>query len=307
MRPDHWIQLTDLAAEQHGLVTGAQIAATGAGRRTVTRAVAAGFLRRVRPSVFVVAGAPPSVWQPLMAASLAAGTGAVASHRAAGGLHGLAGILPGAVELTVPGPALRLAGARCHTTEFLDHTDVVRVGGFEATSAVRTIIDLAGSVHPALLSTMVGEASRRRLCSDAALGRRLAEIGGRGRPGTAALRAVLAAREGGDSGLEDRWLRELAGRGLRPPALQHQVVVGPRVLVLDFAWPAERVGVEVDGWVVHRERAVWDRDHDKVNAYAEAGWTVLFVTSRTPPADVARQLRQFISRSRATTWRAVAR
>jgi hypothetical protein len=52
---------------------------------------------------------------------------------------------------------------------------------------------------------------------------------------------------------------------------------------------------------------VWDRDHDKVNAYAEAGWTVLFVTSRTPPADVARQLRQFISRSRATPWRAIAK
>ena len=307
MRPDHWIQLTVLAAAQHGLLTAAQIAATGASRRTVTRAVAAGLLRRVRPSVFVVAGTPPSVWQPLMAAYLAAGTGAVASHRSAGGLLGLPGILAGAVELTVTGPARRLAGARCHTTELLDHTDVVRVGGFEATSAVRTIIDLAGSVHPTLLATMVAEASRRRLCSDAALGRRLAELGGSGRAGTVALRAVLAAREGGDSGLEDRWLRELVDRGLRPPALQHQVVLGRRVLVLDFAWPAERVGVEVDGWAVHRERAVWDRDHEKVNAYAEAGWTVLFVTSRTPPTDVARQLRQFISRSRATTWRAIAK
>ena len=85
MRPDHWIQLTVLAAAQHGLVTAAQIAATGTSRRTVTRAVASGLLRRVRPSVYVVAGTPPSVWQPLMAAYLAAGTGAVASHRSAGG------------------------------------------------------------------------------------------------------------------------------------------------------------------------------------------------------------------------------
>lgn len=306
MRPDHWIEITVLAAAQHGLVTGAQIAATGAGRRTVTRAVTAGRLRRVRPSVFVVAGTPPSVWRPLMAACLAAGTRAVASHRSAGGLLGLPGILPGAVELTVSGPALRLSGARCHTTALLDPADVVGVAGFQATSAVRTIIDLAGSVHPTLLSTMVAEATRRRLCSDAALGRRLAELGGSGRAGTVALRAVLAAREGGDSGLEDRWLRQLADGGLRPPALQHQVVAGRRVLVVDFAWPEERVGVEVDGWAVHRERAVWDRDHDKANAYAEAGWTVLFVTSRTPPADVIRQLRQFISRSRATTWRATA-
>jgi predicted transcriptional regulator of viral defense system len=187
VRPDHWIQLTVLAAAQHGLVTAAQIAATGTSRRTVTRAVASGLLRRVRPSVYVVAGTPPSVWQPLMAAYLAAGTGAVASHRSAGGLLGLPGILPGAVELTFTGPARRLAGARCHTTELLDHTDVARVGGFQATSAVRTIIDLAGSVHPTLLSTMVAEASRRRLCSDAALGRRLAALGGSGRAGTVAL------------------------------------------------------------------------------------------------------------------------
>lgn len=66
------------------------------------------------------------------------------------------------------------------------------------------------------------------------------------------------------------------------------------MLLVDFAWPEHRVGMEVDGWEPHRERSSFDRDHDKTNAYAEAGWTVLFVTSRTWPEDVFRQLRRFL-------------
>ncbi len=165
-----------------------------------------------------------------------------------------------------------------------------------------TLLDLAGGVSPPLLARMVDFACRRRLCTLRDLERCLDEVGGPGRPGTALLRQVLADRVGGDSDLEARWLRMLQRAGIRPTSVQHQVVVGGRVLILDLAWPEHRVGIEVDGWDHHRDRSVWDHDHDKFNAYLEAGWRVLFVTSNTPPGDVVRQLRSFISQNRASSW-----
>lgn len=294
MRPEQWRQVTELAAQQYGLVTVGQMRAIGASRSTVSRAVVRGRLVPVRRSVLGVAGSPASVRRPLMAACLAAGRKVVVSHRSAADLHRLPGILPGAVELTSTGPPLRLNGARCHSTTCLAPDDVVPIGPFLVTNAARTVADLAGAgLHASLLARIVAHALRQRLCSTTDLERQLE---GR-RSGTEALRSLLRDHLGGDSHLEARWLRILAAAGLRPPVLQHQVVVGAGVLVLDFAWPQLRLGVEVDGWDVHRDRRVWDHDHDKVNAYLEAGWRVLFVTSRTRPADVVRQLRRFTSQN----------
>lgn len=297
MRTDHWAAITARAATQHGMVSTAQVRATGAGRQTLQRAVARGLLVPVRRGVLCVAGSPPSVWQSLQGALLTAGPRVVASHDAAAGLYGFPGFVPGAVELTcVAGRPLRLEGATCHFARGIRPVHLDVVGGFRVTGPALTLLDLAGRVSPYLLAKTVDFACRRRLCSLGDLQRCLDQVGGQGRVGTAALRRVLADRMGGDSDLEGRWLRILGRAGRWPPALQHQVVAGRRVLILDFAWPAQRVGIEVDGWDPHRDRSVWDHDHDKVNAYLEAGWRVLFVTSNTPPGDVLRQLDRFLSR-----------
>lgn len=296
MRPDHWTRVTDLAATQHGLVTRAQIIAAGAAPRSLTRAVDRGLLSGVRRQVYLVVGVPSTVWQPLMAACLAGAPHAVASHRAAGGLFGLPGIVPGAVEVTAPSSARRaLEGGRCHSSGRLDAADVALVRNIPVVAPARTIIDLAGVVDRFLLARIVDHALRHSLCSAPELRAVLDRVGGRGRPGTAVLRAVLGERLGSDSMLEGRWLRRLRDAGLTPPALQHQVVCRNRVLVLDFAWPHAHVGMEVDGWAFHGHRSAWDHDHDKINAYAEAGWRVLFVTSRTSPTDVVRQLGRFLA------------
>ena len=296
MYPEQWKHLTKLAEGQHSLVTVSQVRDLGVGRTTLDRDVERGLLVPYRRGVLAIAGAPDDVWRPLMSAFLAADRQDVAaSHRAAAGLLRFPGILPGAVELTGFGRRrLELDGARCHTTTSDGLGETTRIGSLRATGAARTIVDLAGELDLDLLRQVVAHACRRRLCSERDLDQMVIRRGGRGRAGTTQLRGILADRSGGDSGLEDRWLRILTAAGLRPPAPLHQIVVGGRVLVLDFAWPRYRVGVEVDGWAVHRERHVWDRDHDKVNAYLEAGWRVLFITSRTRVDDVLRQLHLFM-------------
>ena len=125
--------------------------------------------------------------------------------------------------------------------------DTAEVHGLMATSPVRTVVDVAGLLHPTLLGKIVDFALRGRLCTEEDLERHVVQLGGRGRRGTAQLRRILSDRTGGDSALEARWLRVLQGAGLRPTALQHQLMVGSRVFLLDFAWPERRVGVEADG------------------------------------------------------------
>lgn len=295
MRPEHWKPVTDVAAAQHGLVTYDQLLGCGAAIRSIRRAVDRGLVTPVRRRVYRVNGVPDDVWQPVMAACLAGTPATVASHRAAAGLHGFPGVRPGAVEVTAPRSARRaLAGVRCHSTAALDPDDIVVVRNVPTSSPARTIVDLAPTVDRFLLARIVDDSYRRGLCSPWDVGGTLARVGGRGRAGAAVLGSLLADRVVADSDLETTWLSRLARRGLRPPALQHQVVVRSRVLVMDMAWPDQRVGVEVDGWEPHRTRSAWDRDHDKLNAYAEAGWRVLFVTSRTSPVDAARQLRRFL-------------
>src|SRR5687768_12281231 len=88
------------AALQYGLITWHQLRAAGVPSSTISRWVRAGRLVRVQPQVYLIVGTPPSWEQDLLAAVVAAGPGAVASHRAAAKLWGLVDDAP--VEITVP-------------------------------------------------------------------------------------------------------------------------------------------------------------------------------------------------------------
>lgn len=273
----------DVAAAQHGLVSRKQLLAfvTPAAVRWL---VEDGRILPVRQGVYRVAGAPETMWSPLWAALLAAGD-AVASHRAAAGLHGFPGVLPGAVELMVFGRTTpRLPGVLAHRADRLMADDVEVVEGIPATSRARTVIDLAGAVHPRLLERMLDQ------CDVAEVTACLDRVGTRGRRGVAWLLPLLRARVGGDSPLEQLWLRRLHRAGYPPPVLAHQLVAGGRLLILDFAWPEHRVGIEVDGWSSHSSRTQFDRDRERDLLATQAGWRILRVTSRTPVSKVTAAL-----------------
>jgi hypothetical protein len=129
--------------------------------------------------------------------------------------------------------------------------DIVTAGGLPATSPARTIIDLAGCADIALrlIVRMLDDCTVRRLCTPDDVAQCLGRC--EARRGRRRLRAVLDQRLRGDSHLEARGLRRLQRARLAPPAVGYQLVVGGRLLVLEFAWPAHRVGIEVDGWQPH--------------------------------------------------------
>lgn len=294
MNAELWRRLCALAEQQHGLVSTRQLTALGVSPSGVASARASGRLFDLRRGVLRVAGSPPSPWQALSAALLT--TDGVASHRAAAGLFGFPGVKPGAVEVTVfDSVTPRLRGVTAHRSSVLVADDITVASGLAVTSPARTLVDLAGcaDLHTTLLARMIDDCSMRRLCRPSDVDECLARC--ETRRGRRRLLTLLDQRVRTDSHLEAQWLRRLRQEGLAPPAVGYQLVVDGRVMVLDFAWPEDCVGIEVDGWRPHASRGAFDRDRLRDLAAVRVGWTILRVTSRTPPAELYATLRPLVS------------
>src|SRR2546430_704737 len=136
--------IAEVAAPQYGLAELGQLDAVGVRRHHIVSRLRSGHLERFRPGVFVVAGSPRSYEQAVLAAVLAAGSHAVASHATAAILWELPFVEALAVELTTPRPHwARMPGVRAHrTVAFLrcEHTVHRRI---PVTSVARTLVDLA--------------------------------------------------------------------------------------------------------------------------------------------------------------------
>jgi very-short-patch-repair endonuclease len=290
MRDDLWLAITGLAEKQDGLVTTGQVMAD-VGRIGLERAVRAGLLRRVRRGVYVVRGAPRSGRTSVQAALSILGPDAVASHLSAAWLYGFLSDPPVPVDVTVPLGSHRAAhGVAVHRSDVPAHERAV-VQGLAATSVARTIVDLAAVLPAGRVEKIVHEAVMRRLCRYEDVEAAVTRL--RGRRGSARLQAMVGACLG-DTPLEARWNRLIVGAGLPAPVRQHQVIVGGRVFVLDFAWPSAQVALETNGFDARRTRTGFDRDHDKVLALQSAGWTVYAVTGRTNPQAILPLIAQSI-------------
>lgn len=70
--------------------------------------------------------------------------------------------------------------------------------------------------------------------------------------------------------------------------------------VLDFAWPAQRVAIEMDGRAHHSSDEAFERDRERQNQLHAAGWLLLRVTWRSltadPPGTIAMIRRVLASR-----------
>lgn len=234
------------------------------------------------PAVYLVAGSPTTWHQRIMASTLAAGSGAAASHRAAAFLHGLEGIEP-RLEVMVPRRrAPTPKGVVVHRVE-LGRADTERREGIPRTRPPATILGLAAVVPIAALETALDNALLRGLVSCDQLQRRLDSGDRRGRPGTAALTELLAVRAGRtrwtQSEFERRLLVLITAAGIAVPIPQFEMVLpdGRRVF-LDFAWPDVRVALEAQSYRHHAGRIAWSRDQSRLAILASIGWRVVPVT-----------------------------
>jgi predicted transcriptional regulator of viral defense system len=270
--------ISALAARQHGVVAGRQLAALGATRSMLETRIARGSLLRLHPGVYAVGHRHLRREGRWLAAVLAIGPGAVLSHRDAAGLHGIRPANHERVDVTTPrrGRGNQERIEVHHAT--LDPLDVTVVRGVPVTTIARTLVDLAAIVPKDHFARALSRAELNRVLDARALEAAMRRA--RNRPsGHANLRAALAHQA--DHGptltrseLEDRFVALLAACHL-PPAKTNYHVEGFEV---DAVWPEQRLAVELDGYVSHSDKPTFQRDREKGNALTRAGWSLLRYT-----------------------------
>ncbi len=274
--------LASLAANQYGVVNRAQLRAAGFSDTAIDRLIRQGRLDLVGPRVFRVTAVPRSWAQQLMAACLSVGSAVWASHRAASALWQLAGVPQGVIEITSTRSLVARSGVTIHTVTHMPECDVCVFKAVPVTNVSRTLLDLGAVVKEEVVEIALDDALRRGLTSVARLRWRLEELGGKGRRGCKTLRALLEVRGSQlavpESVLETKFRRLLRRAGLPEPILQHRDSDRRPAGRIDFAYPRQKVAIEVDGRKWHSSRPVVNRDLRKSNALNVRGWIVLRFT-----------------------------
>ena len=243
--------------------------------------LASGWLTPVHQAVYRVGDTAPSLHQAVLAACLATGPEAVASHTAAAALWELRGVEATSPERTLPAHRHRpVEGARVHRTDTLDPIDVSRTKRIPVTTPARTLLDLGAVAAAETVESALEDALLHRLCTLPLLTRTLDRLGGQGRSGAGVLRELVEERNPAtaptESVLEDALLRVPRRGGLPEPVGQYEVG-GVR---LDAAYPEIRLGIEADSRVWHGGRLDVQRNSDKANALVARGWRILRFTWR---------------------------
>ncbi|MGA7756375.1 MAG: type IV toxin-antitoxin system AbiEi family antitoxin domain-containing protein [Ilumatobacteraceae bacterium] len=272
--------LNDLAADQDGLITVAQLRAQGVSPWAQRRLVADGWMCRLAPRVYALRGSPDTHRRRLRCGLLCLGERSWVSFEAAATLHGLDRSRPHAVEFTIDRrrrPAV--LPFMVHTTTRLDPIDHLVVDGLRVMSATRTVFDLAlARAHPHRIEAAIDSAVRLQLSSPEVLARRLSALRGSGRWGCRLVEDMITD-SGGHSHLERRFLELVRAAGL--PAPRTQVVFrvdGRHVARVDFLFEEYDVVVEVSGQKGHSSPAERARDAQRRNELQDLGLRVFEYT-----------------------------
>lgn len=287
-------------AAQHGCVSVPQVAASGVTRQDLHRLERRGVIERAHRSVYRVAGVPESWQSDLMAALLAAGEGAVASHSWAARLHGITRVeVTEQPEVTKPGRvACETSDITAHNTRELERCDITTLQDIPVTSGARTNVDLAGRHSRSEIMAVTDDLIATKATTRSWQYRRARHLfEGRG--------VVLVIIDITKPGAEDEFWSWLERRfdtdvvracNLPAPAYNVRLLDKDGLIgIADAVWRFERdVVVEIDGLRFHRLAAERRRDARKANRYALSGRIPLRFTYGDvvdDPAGVAAQVR----------------
>lgn len=278
-----YAQVRALAETQHGNATHAQLRGLGFSQDEIDRRVRAGMWPRAGYLVYRVGG-PACTPQKVLAAVLAAGEDALASHRSAARIWELRGLKSSnAIDVINPERG-RVRGVRgsVHRADGLWPGDRRTRNGIPVTSPLRTILDLPSVAGPRTVAAALDDALRRGLLYLPTLLYRIDQRGTRGRKGLGELRRMVVARLGKkgftESELEDALRDLLAASGLPEPVKQYRVVVQGHRYRLDCAYPDLQIDIEAHSDEWHASVADRREDASRLTELAVDGWMVLLIT-----------------------------
>jgi hypothetical protein len=285
--------------------------------------VSARELQRPFHGVRAVAAFDPATLSPedehlrlLRAYAVAMGDHAFASHVSAAVAWGLpvrGSLLEGRpidIAVFLPHRSPRGAGVRGYAVDRRQASTVVHPEhGFRITSPASTWAMLGGTIrHRYDLVAIADAIVRTPQHPDdppalATVAQLMRVVSAGRRVGVGALREALPAVRAGASSRPETWTRlTLVDGGLPEPVLAVEVFdeLGAFVARVDMAYPEFRVAVEYEGEHHRYDGAQWDRDIQRYERLAAAGWIVIRVT-RTElfehPASLVARVRAALARA----------
>lgn len=281
-----------IAEGQLGLATRHQLIGRNVPPGTIDKALATGRLRTQAPAVYRIPGAPWSPEVSLLAAVLAAGPSAMASHVSAAWLWGLVEGCPPQHHASVERwHRRRIPSCLVHESRDLRKAIAGTVRGVPVTGVGRTILDCAAlGLDP---QPLIDEARRRHKISRTLIPSVITAHARPGRQGIRRLRGAIADDEMPHADFERLVCRWLLDNGVSGWELHHRLVVpGYGPAELDIAWPTDCVFLELEGADHRDRRLVHDRDTTRQNDIVITGWTPLRATYRQWLFDAPGLLRQ---------------
>jgi very-short-patch-repair endonuclease len=270
----------------HGIVTRAALSELGCDSRQGQRLVSRGELTPVTRGIYRSSHWPVSMDQTMVVLCLRYPAAIIAFTTAARiwGYRKLPNEL--FIHALIPhAHSPEMEGVVIHRSRRIDAVDVVtRRDGTRVTSPPRTMFDVADMLGPPTATSVLEQALSEGRFTFGTIVDTVARLGHASRPGTRTMRTVLATRPAWrsavQSDLEARVLAEIVRQRLPAPQTQHPMILDGRTAIrIDFAWPDERVALEVDHpfWHDGTERSTADKQRDrKLNVL---GWRTPRLTS----------------------------
>ncbi|HEY5942083.1 MAG TPA: hypothetical protein VIT89_04400 [Solirubrobacterales bacterium] len=291
-----WDQvIARLAEGQHGVVARRQLLEWGMGRKAIDGRLQRGRLHEYMRGVYVVGARRISRRGRWMAAVLAAGEGALLSHRSAARLWGLVAPAAEWVDVTcAPGRVVRRKGILAHESLVADDEREV-ADGIPVTSVFRTILDLAAVVDRRQLERALHEAEVRQMTGRVSLPMLLKRYPGR--RGARVLRELLGSDEPVGitrNDFEEAFVSFIDAYGLLRPRMNADLAVRGRFFEIDALWEPQRVALELDSRGVHGTRKRFESDRQRDRILVAEGWRTFRVTwwqLRDEPDAIAADLR----------------
>lgn len=295
-------RIAHLASSQHGLVTRTQLWELGLSHSTIDRRLESGRLDTVYPEVYLIGGSARNRVQEMLGAVLSMGRGAALSHLSAAAMWGMLSE-PRQIHLATPRPRWKERPFVVHRSTDLGPHYVTEVEGIPVTTPARTVVDLGAVVGRRTVGLAFDAALRARLTTLGDVQDVLNRVARRGRVGVGHARTVLEERRAWqadtESVLEDLFRQILSDAGLPPPRPQVRIrdSIGRVVARADFAYPGQRLAIELDGFRYHSDPDAFVNDRVRQNALLSTGYRLLRYTARDlrlQPARVAAEVSRLL-------------
>lgn len=257
-----------------------------------------GRLELLQPRVYGVVGAPDSWRRRVLAAVLACGEGAVASHRTAAYLHRFLDIRrPHRIEVLLPrGRTQRPPGIEVHTATELPDDHLTRIGPVPVTAVDRTVCDIRADIPVGHLRRIVHDLWRTGRTTPARIGSSLRDMGRVNHK-----RDLKRILEDCDPRIartfsvpESEGFHLLQQSHVRPlPEVNHPVERAEGgTFYLDLAWPTLFLAIEIDSRLYHWTPVDLVHDARRQEELEGVGWTIL----RIPVAIILHHPEGFVRR-----------